>query len=122
MHWNPDGQMLAVSGRKGILHILNPYIGESIMRWSLLVEDRLLDGFISVSQVQFVAGGQKLAIRISEGTIEVYDFNTNSKQQFSRRKENQVHGMPVSGFCCSSDSSMLVVLEADNTMRFWNIK
>ena len=62
------------------------------------------------------------AIRISEGTIEVYDFNTNSKQQFSRRKENQVHGMPVSGFCCSLDSSMLVVLEADNTMRFWNIK
>ena len=94
MHWNPDGQMLAVGGRKGILHILNPYTGESIMRWSLSVEDRLLGGFISVSQVQFVAGGQKLAIRISEGTIEVYDFNTNSKQQFSRRKENQVHGMP----------------------------
>lgn len=49
MHWNPDGQMLAVGGRKGILHILNPYIGESIMRWSLSVEDRLLGGFISVS-------------------------------------------------------------------------
>ena len=87
------------------------------MKLCLSVEDRLLEGFVSVSKVRFIMGGQKLAIRILDGTINIYDFNINSKQQFSRRKENQVDGCPTSAFCCSSDSSMLIVPEADNTIR-----
>lgn len=121
MHWRPDGQTLAVGGRDGIVHILNPYTGQSLMRWCLSAEDPVQRAFMSVSHVRFIAGGRQLAIRLSEGTTEVYDFSTNLKQQFIRRNGNQVHTMPHSGACYSSDSSLLVVSEADNAIRFWNL-
>lgn len=119
--WSPDGTMLACGGRMGDLRVWDPYTGEEMMCWCLGFEDRMMRLFATVRGVQFVDGGRRLVFRVSEGTTEVYDFETNLKMQFTRRAGDHIEQCPVSGVACSSDSRFLVVADADGVLRLWGL-
>lgn len=119
--WSPDGTMIACGADDSELFILDPYTGEERMRWRLAFEDPLMRGFAAIRRVQFVDGGRKLIFRITEGTVEMYDFESNTKQQFTRRTEDKIERCPGSGIVCSSDSRFLVVPDVDDVLRLWDL-
>jgi WD40 repeat protein len=113
--------MIACGAGDGMLCIWDPYTGEERMQWRLAFEDGLMRHFASTRRVQFVDGGRKLMFQINEGTVEVYDFETNLKQQFTRRPEDKIEKCPVSNMVCSADSRLLVVPDVDGFLRFWDL-
>lgn len=121
MDWSPDGTMLACGGNGSELRIWDPYTGEERMRWCLQFEDRLMNRFATVRKVQFLDGGRMLVFRTSEGTVEIYDFESNLKQQFTRSEEDKIDKFPVSGVVVSNDSRFLVVPDADGILRLWDL-
>lgn len=105
---------------KGELCIRDPYTGEERMRWRLAFEDPMMRGFAVIRGVQFVDGGRKLMFQISDGTVEVYDFESNLKQQFTRRAEDKIASCPGSKMICSGNSRLLVVPDVDGVLRLWD--
>lgn len=80
-----------------------------------------MNRFATVRKVQFLDGGRMLVFRTSEGTVEIYDFESNLKQQFTRREEDKIDKFPVSGVVVSNDSRFLVVPDADGILRLWDL-
>lgn len=119
--WGPDGTMLACGDDGGTLCIWNPYTGEERMRWRLAFEDPMMRAFSTIRGVQFVDDGRKIMFQISEGTVEVYSFESNLKQQFTRRVEDKIERCPRPGMVCSSDSKLLVVPDEDGVLRLWDL-
>ena len=119
--WSPDGTMLACGADRSELRIWDPYTGKERMLWCLAFEDHLMSRFVAVRGVQFVDGGRKLVSRVSEGSVQVYDFESNLKQQFTRRKEDKIEKFSDSKAVVSSDSTFLVVLDADGVLRLWDL-
>lgn len=113
--------MLACGADDGTLCIWDPYTGEERMRWCLAFDDFLMRRFANTRAVQFVDGGRKLVFQIREGTVEVYDFESNLKQQFTRRVEDKIDTCPVSEMVCSWDSKFVVVPDMDGFLRIWDL-
>ncbi|KAL5362167.1 WD40-repeat-containing domain protein [Aspergillus floccosus] len=121
LSWRHDGTMLASGANEGKLCIWDPYTGEEQMRWCLAFDDLLMRRFATTRAVQFVDGGRKLMFQIREGTVEVYDFESNLKQQFTRGMENKVDSCAVSEIVCSRDSKFVVVPDMDRFLRIWDL-
>lgn len=119
--WSPDGTMLACGAEQGELRILDPYTGMERMRWRLAFENPNMRRFATVRGVQFVDGGRRLMFQINEGTVEVYHFESNLKQQFTRRAEDKMEKCPRSEMVCSGDSRLLVVPDVDGVLRLWDL-
>lgn len=119
--WSPDGTLLAGGGADSTLCLWDPYTGEERMRWRLAYEDPMMRAIAPVRGVQFVDEGRKLMFQIAEGTVEVYDFESNLKRQFTRRPEDQIERFQPSEIVCSRDSRLLVVPDADGNLRLWDL-
>lgn len=119
--WSPDGSIIACGADHGELCIWDPYTGLERMRWRLAFEDPMMRVFAMIRGVQFVDSGRKLIFQINEGTVEVYHFESNLKQQFTRRAEDRIEECPGSGMVCSGDSRLLVVPDADGVLRLWDL-
>jgi WD40 repeat protein len=119
--WSPDGTMLVGAGSGAQLFIWDPYTGEERMRWRLAFEDNMMRDFASLSGVQFVDGGRKLMFQISDGTVEIYDFQSNLKKQFTRRAEDKIEEIPRSEMVCSGNLGLLVIPDGDNVLRLWDV-
>ncbi|KAJ5203549.1 hypothetical protein N7449_005628 [Penicillium cf. viridicatum] len=119
--WSPDGTIIACGADRGELCIWDPYTGKERMRWRLAFENPLMSRFTMVRKVQFVDGGRKLIFQINEGTVELYDFESNLKKQFTRRAEDKVDTFPRSEMVCSGDSRLLVVPDVDEVLRLWDL-
>ncbi|CAG8948519.1 unnamed protein product [Penicillium salamii] len=91
------------------------------MRWRLVFDNPLMSRLAIVRKVQFVDGGRKLIFQINEGTVELYDFESNTKKQFTRRVEDHIDKFPRSEMVCSGDSRLLVVPDADGVLRLWDL-
>lgn len=121
LSWSHDGTMLASGADEGTLCIWDPYTGEERMRWCLAFDDLLMRRFATTRAVQFVDGGRKLVFQIREGTVEVYDFESNLKQQFTRGVGVKIDKCPISEMVCSSDSKFVVVPDMDGFLRIWDL-
>ncbi|KAB8217260.1 hypothetical protein BDV33DRAFT_177447 [Aspergillus novoparasiticus] len=121
LSWRLDGTMLACGADDGTVCIWDPYTGEERMRWFLAFDDFLMRRFANTRAVQFVDGGRKLVFQIREGTVEVYDFESNLKQQFTRGVEDKIDTCPVSEMVCSWDSKFVVVPDMDGFLRIWDL-
>jgi hypothetical protein len=66
--------------------------------------------------------GRKLVFRIREGTVEIYDFESNLKQQFTWRSEDNIQQCIWGYMACSGDGKLMVVPEADGFLRIWNLR
>jgi WD40 repeat protein len=86
------------------------------------LENPLSQSFATISEVQFIDGGRKLLFRILEGTVKVYDFETNLKEQFTRRKEDVITTCLRGEVACSADGRTLVVSDVDGVLRLWNLR
>lgn len=120
MAWSPDGTSLAGGLDIGALYLWDPYTGMEQRRWRLGLDSYMMQSYETIGGIQFIEGGQKLIFRILEGTVEVYDFKTNLKQQFTRREEDKISKCPISEMVCSGGST-LVVPDADGVLRFWSL-
>ncbi|KAF5855205.1 hypothetical protein ETB97_009674 [Aspergillus alliaceus] len=121
LSWRLDRTMLACGADDGTLCIWDPYTGEERMRWCLAFDDFLMRRFANTRAVQFVDCGRKLAFQIREGTVEVYDFESNLKQQFTRGVEDKIDRCPTSEMVCSGDSKFVVVPDMDGSLRIWDL-
>ncbi|KAJ5165959.1 hypothetical protein N7492_006255 [Penicillium capsulatum] len=119
--WSPDGGMLAGGGDDGMLCLWDPYTGEECQRWRLAFADPIMRSMASLRGVQFVDGARKLLFQIADGTVEVYDFERNLKQQFTRGPEDRIGGFPLAEMVCSVDSRLMVVPDADGSLRVWDL-
>lgn len=113
--------MLASGADQGTLCVWNPYTGEERVRWRLAFDNILMRGFATTRAAQFVDAGRKLIFQIREGTVEVYDFESNLKQQFTRGPEDKIDNCPISQMVCSSDSKFVVVPDMDGCLRIWDL-
>ncbi|CAG8125566.1 unnamed protein product [Penicillium salamii] len=119
--WSPDGTMIACGADRGEICIWDPHTGDERMRWRLAFDNPLMSRLAIVRKVQFVDGGRNLIFQINEGTVEVYDFESNTKKQFTRRVEDKIDKFPRSEMVCSGDSRLLVVPDADGVLRLWDL-
>ncbi|KAJ5084121.1 hypothetical protein NUU61_008700 [Penicillium alfredii] len=119
--WSPDGTMLACGTDDSTLFIWDPITGQERMRWRLAFEDWMMRSFASIGGVRFLDGGRKLIFQIREGTVEIYDFETNLKQQLTRGAEDQIDQCPNSEVVCSADSRLIVVPDGDGVLRVWDL-
>ncbi|KAB8221250.1 WD40-repeat-containing domain protein [Aspergillus novoparasiticus] len=94
LDWSPDGKLLAVGASDS-----------SKLGWRLKFDNRLLRIFAEIHEVK--------------GFTEVYDFTTNTKQQFARGPGCQLERGSTSKPICTANSSLLVVSDADGAVRFW---
>ena len=119
--WSHDGAMLAGGANEGKLCIWDPYTGEERMRWCLAFDNPLMRRFATTRAVQFIEGGRKLVFQLREGTVELYDFESNLKQQFTREVGDRIDRCPVSEMVCSRDSKFIVVPDVDGYLRIWDL-
>lgn len=122
MAWKPDGSLLAGGRKDGSLFLWDPRTGVRKGMWCLGLEGYMMQSFATIGGVQFIDGGRKLLFRILEGTVEMYDFESNLKQQFTRGPEDTVTSCPRGETVCSADSKILVVPDADGALRLWNLQ
>lgn len=66
-------------------------------------------------------GGRKLISQTNEGTVEVYYFERNLKQQLTRRAEDRIEKYSASEMVCSGNSSLLVIPDVDGVIRLWDL-
>ncbi|OKL64521.1 hypothetical protein UA08_00819 [Talaromyces atroroseus] len=118
--WSPDGTMIAGGERDAELLIWDPYTGEERMRWRLGFDNNMMRRFAYIRGVQFVDGGRKLMFQILDGTVEVYDFQSNLKKQFTRRAEDKIDEYHIPQMVCS-DLGLLVVPDGDGVLRLWDV-
>lgn len=71
---------------------------------------------------QSIDGAKKLVFQIIEGTGEVYDFQTNLKQQFTWGPEFKIAKCPYAQVVCSNGSKILVVTDVDGELRMLNLQ
>ncbi|GKZ26292.1 hypothetical protein AbraIFM66951_002568 [Aspergillus brasiliensis] len=119
--WSPDGTVIAGGGDGGTVCLWDPLTGEERMRWRLAFEEPLMRSFAGIQSVQFVDEGKKLVFRTQEGTVETYDFESNLKQQFTRRAEDKIDTSPLGKMAVSRDARLLVVPDADGVLRLWGL-
>ncbi|GAT24900.1 F-box and wd40 domain protein [Aspergillus luchuensis] len=119
MSWSPDGRFLAGGLEIGALCLWDPYTGIEKQRWSLKFDDFMMQEFATIAGAQFV--GDRLIFRILEGTVEVYDLDTNFKKQFTRGPNDKISRCPRGEMACSSDFKILIVPDVDRTLRFWTL-
>ncbi|KAJ9273208.1 hypothetical protein DTO212C5_793 [Paecilomyces variotii] len=116
--WSIDGAAIACGADKGTLAIWDPYTGQEQMRWSLAFEDPMM-GFLAVVRGVRFLNRRKLIFQISEGTVNVYDFETNLKQQFTRRAQDKIEKFPRAEMVASE--RLAIVPDSDGTIRFWDL-
>ncbi|KAJ5641415.1 hypothetical protein N7490_005415 [Penicillium lividum] len=121
MAWSPDGSLIAVGLECGTVSLLDTYNGVEKMRWQLGFRDYLMQISAEIRGVQFIDDGKKLVFQILEETVEVYDFETNLKQQFTRGPGIKIAKCPAAEVVCSHDSKFLVVGDFDGELRMWNL-
>ncbi|KAL4891658.1 hypothetical protein BDV59DRAFT_181440 [Aspergillus ambiguus] len=121
LSWRHDGTLLASGADEGTLCIWDPNTGEERVRWCLAFDDLLMRRFATTRAVQFVDNGRKLIFQIREGTVEIYDFESNLRQQFTRGAGDKIDRCPVSEMVCSRDSKFIVVPDMDGFLRIWNL-
>jgi WD40 repeat protein len=121
MAWSPGSSLGAVGLGCGSLCLLDPYTGVFKMQWSLGFKEYLMQSYASIRAVQFLDEGKKLAFLVIKGTVEVYDFETNLKQQFTRDPKVKIAKCPRAEVVCSHDSKFKIVADVDEEIRIWNI-
>jgi len=120
--WSPDGKLLASGSRYAAVVVYDPMTGEEKTKWEHVFggeNQSMMKGFLSTECVQFV--GSKLIFKTTEGTIEVYDFDTNLKSQFTRGPKDNVDSMIHAGLRVSHNGKFLVSKDADESLRFWKL-
>lgn len=120
MDWSPDGRLLASGASSGLVCVWDAMTGEQKMKWELKFDDpeKMMMNFISTGSVKFI--GSKLVFQTTEGTVEVYDFHSNSKCQFTRGPRVMVKSMVYDSMKPSHNAKFLVSADADNSVRIWS--
>ena len=120
--WSCDGKYLASGSQYPTVVVYDPMTGEEKTKWEHKFDgenQRMMKGFLSTECVQFV--GSKLIFKTTEGTIEVYDFEANTKSQFTRSPVDKVNLMVHGALRVSHNGKFLVSKDADNSLRFWKL-
>ena len=120
--WSPEGKHLAAGSRDATVVVYDPMTGIDVNKWEHEFcgqDPELMKALLSAEFVQFV--GWKLLFKTSEGTVEVYDFETNLKSQFTRGPEDKVSYMVYAGIRVSHDGKFFISKDADDALRFWNL-
>ncbi|GAD91439.1 F-box and wd40 domain protein [Paecilomyces variotii No. 5] len=100
------------------LAIWDPYTGQEQMQWSLAFEDHMMGFLANVQEVRFL-NRQKLIFQVNEGPVNVYNIETNLKQQFSRRAQDKAERFPRAEMACSK--RLVIIPETEGSLRFWDL-
>lgn len=121
LSWNPDGRSIALS-TESTVYIWQPFHGlgdESItLEVKLQVDDNIIRGFAALDPVAWIDNGAKLAVGCSDGSVVVWDQQTNSKEAFLRPKGTLV-GWSDSSFHFLGGKGYYVSCDGDDRVRFW---
>jgi WD40 repeat protein len=80
--WSPRGEVTFVYETK--VWIWNPFEDKTVSSFKLKVEDRMVESFAAVSEIQWVHEGEILIIRTGNGTIEIWNRMENTKWRLQR--------------------------------------
>lgn len=81
--WSARGE-LAIVGEQNHVWIWEPFSDKIVSTFGLKVEDRLMERFAAVSDVQWADEGELLIARAGDGTIEIWDRMANTKWRLQR--------------------------------------
>ena len=81
--WSARGE-LAIVGEQNHVWIWEPFSDKIVSTFGLKVEDRLIERFAAVSDVQWADEGELLIARAGDGTIEIWDRMANTKWRLQR--------------------------------------
>jgi WD40 repeat protein len=117
--WNPDGRTILLGAGESA-YFWNPFDG-NISSYSYKVDDKMLGSFVRVTDVAWLDGGQKAAIKCSDGTLEVWDVTKNIKWRFMRPYGKIVSWSGYTPLKLS-EKDMLLSTDGDNDVRFWKLE
>lgn len=114
LFWNNNQLLIVSSERRGTVRILN----NQAQPLATLPEDE-----DSVSQIQFSPDGKTLAIALTNGKIQLWQWEANPAKnpvewQAHPAQPNQT---AIAQIQFSPDGNQLASLGADNTARLWNL-
>lgn len=81
--WSVRGE-LAIVGERNQVWIWEPFEDKVISTFKLKVEDRLMERFAAVSDVQWANEGELLIARAGDGTVEIWNRIENTKWRLQR--------------------------------------
>lgn len=102
------GQMLATTGKDGMICLWNPHNGTKLRQWRAHLTE--------ANDVVFSPDGHTLASSSDDDTIRLWDPASGTLQQTLRGHRDDVHDL-----CFTRDGKGLVSLAADGEVRFWDL-
>jgi WD40 repeat protein len=128
MAWHPDGQQLALCARH-VVHVWRPFDGldensaEGKITQCFSLPTSEWRSFTNIQGVKWLEHGRKLAVISPEGSVLVWDTQTNSKELFKRPK-GELAAWTDHGFYYIADEGnhigdVYLSVDGDGKVRYW---
>jgi WD40 repeat protein len=87
--WSPKGE-IAVVGEDNHVWVWEPFENNTVSIFRVKVEDRIMERFAAVSDVQWEDQGELLIARAGDGTIEIWNRVENTKWRVQRSEGSEI--------------------------------
>ncbi|KDQ53920.1 hypothetical protein JAAARDRAFT_416653 [Jaapia argillacea MUCL 33604] len=117
LSFTPDGAFLAAGSGSGTVQVFEMATGRRVQQWQ--VKSVHIGPVFEISDLQYSPDGTKLAFKMADGRVVVYDGEENLKWEFDSVENGMYIGSQDLVF--NTASSIVVSADSDKDVRFWKL-
>ena len=117
--WSPDGNGLAIGAADGRLDFYDARSLTLEQVWQLAkVPERII---LEVTEVRWTGGGRKILFTPTDGSVQMYDFETNKKMQWGPGEHQPFVSSSWFSLVFMEKSGLLGSVDPDGSFRIWKV-